>query len=324
MAFRDMWRLPDGSVHCLHRQPAVRLISKTEASMGRVFYKCSKPRGDVRNCGGFVWEEDVQFLQLWTEESTTGAHPLDDSTSPGSTVTLPSQPSTPQTPNRLPRTAEVQRDIQVAEGATSKAKPTIIDLLLTPPPSNLKGKGKGKRKFEESEDALGEGSPTPTKRTRDDRDNDLEQVESALIPLALNVPLAPREGGEVMMRPSAPEDHRIGIQEGAGSNNTGVPIADAEDNPFFVPPTRAVSLLPQEQFEFLDEKSNEISAASQALTVQLSSLTGKLKREVALVRGISAAKDKQIAELEQENERLSLKVQCLTSELTLLKAQLLD
>ncbi|KAF7433519.1 hypothetical protein PC9H_005475 [Pleurotus ostreatus] len=323
MAFKDMWRLPDGSVHCLHHQPAVRLFSKTEASMGRVFYKCSKPRGDVRNCGGFVWEDDVQFLQLWTGDSSTGAHSPDDSTSPGSTVTLASQPSTP---NRLPRTTEVQRDTQVAEGSTSKAKPTIIDLLLTPPPSNLKGKGKGKRKFDESEDAPGEGSPTPAKRTRGDHDNELEQAESALSPLALNVPPTPREGGDVRMRPSAPEDHRMGTQEGAGSNNTntGVPIADPEDNPFFVPPTRAASLLPQEQFGFLDEKSTEISAASQALTVQLSSLTGKLKREVALVRGISAAKDQQIAELEQENERLSLKVQCLTSELTLLKAQLLD
>lgn len=291
--------------------------------MGRVFYKCSRPRGDVRNCGGFVWEDDVQFLQLWTGESSTGTHPPDESTSPGSTVTLPSQPSTPQA-NRLPRTAEVQRDTQVAEGSTSKAKPTIIDLLLTPPPSNSKGKGKGKRKFDEPEEAPGEGSPTPAKRTRGDRDNDFEQVESALSPLALNATPAPREGGDVRMRPSAPEDHRMATQEGAGSNSTGVPIADAEENPFFVPPTRAVSLLPQEQFGFLDEKSTEISAASQALTVQLSSLTGKLKREVALVRGISAAKDQQIAELEQENERLSLKVQCLTSELTLLKAQLLD
>ncbi|KAG5221184.1 hypothetical protein IMY05_C4459000100 [Salix suchowensis] len=185
----------------------------------------------------FEWRSEIcgDYLMAQSTASTasppSGLFPKRRPVWEGSTVTLPSQPSTPQTPNRLPRTAEVQRDIQVAEGATSKAKPTIIDLLLTPPPSNLKGKGKGKRKFEESEDALGEGSPTPTKRTRDDRDNDLEQVESALIPLALNVPLAPREGGEVMMRPSAPEDHRIGIQEGAGSNNTGVPIADAEVRP---------------------------------------------------------------------------------------------
>lgn len=181
----------------------------------------------------------MQFLQLWTGESDTGTHLPDDSTSPGSTVTLPSQPSTPQALNRLPRTAEVQRDTQVAEGSTSKAKPTIIDLLLTPPPSNSKGKGKGKRKFDEPEDAPGEGSPTPAKRTRGDRDNDFEQVESALSPLALNATPAPREGGDVRMRLSAPEDHRMATQEGAGSNSTGVPIADAEVRP----PSHSTSLV---------------------------------------------------------------------------------
>ncbi|KAL4264387.1 hypothetical protein AB1N83_004438 [Pleurotus pulmonarius] len=298
MAFRDMWRLPDGSVHCRHHQPALRLVSTKEVSLGRVFYKCINPRSDIRNCGGFVWADDVPFLPLWNEE----AHPPDDGTSPGSTVTLPSQPSTPQAPNRLPRTAEVQRDANAAEGSTSKAKPTIIDLLLTPPPST--SKGKGKRRADEPEDALGEGSPSPTKRVRGDRDS------------------TRGEGGDIRMRLYAPEDHRTVTQEGAASK--GIPIADAEENPFLVSQGRATSLLSQEQFGFLDEKSDEISAASQALTVQLSSLTGKIKREVALVRGINAAKDQQIAELEQENQRLLLKVQCLTSELALLKAQVLD
>ncbi|KAF4602518.1 hypothetical protein EYR40_005729 [Pleurotus pulmonarius] len=309
MAFRDMWRLPDGSVHCRHHQPALRLVSTKEVSLGRVFYKCINPRSDIRNCGGFVWADDVPFLPLWNEE----AHPPDDGTSPGSTVTLPSQPSTPQAPNRLPRTAEVQRDANAAEGSTSKAKPTIIDLLLTPPPST--SKGKGKRRADEPEDAPGEGSPSPTKRVRGDRD--CEEVEGALPPLALHIPTR-GEG----MRLYATEDHRTGTQEGAASK--GIPIADAEENPFLVSQGRATSLLSQEQFGFLDEKSDEISAASQALTVQLSSLTGKIKREVALVRGINAAKDQQIAELEQENQRLLLKVQCLTSELALLKAQVLD
>ncbi|KAF4574536.1 hypothetical protein EYR36_005880 [Pleurotus pulmonarius] len=262
-----------------------------------------------------VWADDVPFLPLWNEE----AHPPDDGTSPGSTVTLPSQPSTPQAPNRLPRTAEVQRDANAAEGSTSKAKPTIIDLLLTPPPST--SKGKGKRRADEPEDALGEGSPSPTKRVRGDRD--CEEVEGALPPLTLHIPPATRgEGGDIRMRLYAPEDHRTVTQEGAASK--GIPIADAEENPFLGSHTRATPLLPQEQFGFLDEKSSEISAASQALTVQLSSLTGKIKREVALVRGINAAKDQQIAELEQENQRLLLKVQCLTSELALLKAQVLD
>ncbi len=170
-----------------------------------------------------VWADDVPFLPLWIGES----HPPYDGTSPGSTVTLPSQPSTPQAPNKLPRTAEVQRDANAAEGSTSKAKPTIIDLLLTPPPSTLKGKGK--RKADEPEDALGEGSPSPAKRTRGDRDNDCEEVAGALPPLALHIPPATRmEGGDIRMRTYAPEDHRTGTREGAASNNAGVPIADAE------------------------------------------------------------------------------------------------
>ncbi|GBE80681.1 hypothetical protein SCP_0304000 [Sparassis crispa] len=93
----------EGVVRCPgHHEPAQRLVSKTDRTRGRAFYKCAKPVNSEQ-CDFFYWEDDLPPAQ--PQAAAPGSSQESPRPSQRQRAIMARTPSAPSSPTKRPRSA---------------------------------------------------------------------------------------------------------------------------------------------------------------------------------------------------------------------------
>ncbi|KAL6300439.1 hypothetical protein BKA93DRAFT_930866 [Sparassis latifolia] len=93
----------EGVVRCPgHHEPAQRLVSKTDRTRGRAFYKCAKPVNSEQ-CDFFYWEDDLPPAQ--PQAAAPGSSQESPRPSQRQRAIMARIPSAPSSPTKRPRSA---------------------------------------------------------------------------------------------------------------------------------------------------------------------------------------------------------------------------